>query len=201
MRFALAWSASAEGIFGMSFARPPIFIGRPYDPADQLRKQDAAWKQLALVGSRFLKAAFPDVDYGHADALAEAFIGVVCCNSEEQIKNLEQQKLAMESFDPKAYPFTIKSDEERLIQLIEDRDKKTAQIQTVQDSLDDFPESTRSLIQATGIQPLQEQLAMIDEQISSVQKSIERKSQAIPEANPQRADTPVQRETPQNPTL
>ena len=145
----------------------PVFFGPDFDIAEQIKAQDAGWKNLARTAGGFLNAAFP----GHRTEVANlesAFITLMCAGTERQLEAIARQKAFVP--DPRFMP---PSAEEQLIELTEQRDRVASQIEAVERGLKDLPAGVHDMIQATALVPLQDQLKSIEERISNVQAAME----------------------------
>jgi hypothetical protein len=143
------------------------------DPAEQIKAQDEGWKRLARAAGEFLNVTFP----GHPSEvfhLEEALVSLMCAGTEQQLKALEEHAAMVERerqrFGPPSRPPSV---EENLISLIESRDKLSGQIEAVREGMKEMPEKVQGMMQATAIDPLQDQLKHIEEQISRTQAAME----------------------------
>lgn len=165
--------------FGMT---PPVaIIDADFSWQDeqiaQLKAQDQAARRMARDAASFLKAVLP----GHAGSvndLTDSFIGFICCGTERQIENLERQK-SFRASAPK-----LKSLDEQLIDLVEERNAKQAAIDCALEPMKGLPEEIRPMMELAVNNLLGSDLKLLDMQISSLQRRIE-----------DRAQTPVERET------
>ena len=139
-----------------------------FDPARQIKAQDAAARSLAHAAAQFLHEAFPTVEIGTVDCLRDALIGFVCCGTEEQLRNIE-------GWEPE-------TDEQRLIKLVNERDKLSEQVQQIETGIESIPEELRGMMRATSLVFYNEQLESVEKQISELQESIEQRAHAV---NPQ----------------
>jgi hypothetical protein len=104
----------------------PARLGH-YDPAKQLRAQDAAAKAFAAALAVFLSAAFPQAA-GAVDDLCDAFVGFICVGTDEQLKAYEESRSLRLYQPPKL--------EDELIRLTAERDQITSQLETFQDAIE-----------------------------------------------------------------
>jgi DNA anti-recombination protein RmuC len=149
-----------------------FFTGPYIDLAEQIKAQDEGWRRLARAAGEFLNVTFP----GHATEVAnlqEALASLMCAGTEQQLKALEehaqmvrQQQRSMQQWEPPSL-------EESLISLIEARDKLSGQIEAVREGMKEMPEKVRGMMQATAIDPLEDQLKHVEEQISRTQSAME----------------------------
>jgi len=172
----------------MSMNFPPIYgapvieaYGSIFDErAEQLRAQDAAARDLAFAAEALLNRITP----GHkifTRQLRDSFIGFICCGTERQLKSLEDQKA-------QSAKFSGPSDEDRLVELVEQRDRETAEMDEVDRAFDKLPEDIGEAMKLALVQQLRRNLEWKDKEISALQKKIERKISSS-------AATPGPRET------
>ena len=146
-----------------------------YDPAKQLKAQDAAARTFASAASQFLCQAFPHVEPKCIEDLRGAFVGLICCGTEEQLADIERGKKMQMAYPP----FKLPTDEERLIELIERRDKLSEQTSAIEDGISKMPEDMRAMMKAASLAFFKDQLTDVEEQISTLQESIERGAHAV----------------------
>jgi hypothetical protein len=155
-------------------------FGPEFDPAQQIKAQDEGWKRFARAAGDFLNVTFP----GHpteVHELAQALISLMCAGTEQQLKALEAQA---ESMKQNMYRFGIPpSLEDNLISLIESRDKVSGQIEAVREGMKEMPEKVQGMMQATAIDPLQDQLKTIEDSISRTQAALEAAAGVIAEGS------------------
>jgi hypothetical protein len=151
----------------------PVFVAGQFDMAEQIKAQDAAVRELAKAAAVFLRAAFPHVSATCVDNLGTAFVGLLCCGTEQQLASIERNKEMLKHYPPPT-PWELPSDEEQLIELIEARDKMAERILQVERGMDSMPEEIRGMVEATSLTILRDELAVVEKRIASVQKSIER---------------------------
>ena len=152
-----------------------------FDPARQIKAQDAAARSLAHAAAQFLHEAFPTVEIGTVDCLRDALIGFVCCGTEEQLRNIERQKEMMARY-PLPKGWEPETDEQRLIKLVNERDKLSEQVQQIETGIESIPEELQGMMRATSLVFYNEQLESVEKRISELQESIEQRARAV---NPQ----------------
>jgi hypothetical protein len=151
----------------------PFVFGPALDPAQQIKEQDEGWRRLARAAGDFLNVTFPGhpVEVLH---LEEALVSLMCAGTERQLKALEEHA-AMVQRERQRFgsPSGPPSLEENLISLIEARDKLSGQIEAVREGMKEMPEKVRGMMQATAIDPLEDQLKHVEAQISRTQSAME----------------------------
>jgi len=153
------------------------------DPIEQLKAQDRNTREFANAAALFLHDIFP-ARAGVIDNMRDAWIEWQCTGTQEQIKAMEESAKFFKAHPISAslYPDPV-SDEERLMELIEDRDRKTTAIDSARRGAAAFPlDGMADMIDASIIAPLERDLALTECQISQLQKSIEQRAHAEPPA-------------------
>jgi hypothetical protein len=146
-----------------------FFMGPYLDPAEQIKAQDEGWRRLGRAAGEFLNVTFP----GHPTEVAnlqEALISLMCAGTEQQLKALEEHAAMIQRQQRFVQPPSL---EENLISLIETRDKLSGQIEAVREGMKEMPEKVRGMMQATAIDPLEDQLKHVEAQISRTQSAME----------------------------
>ena len=154
----------------------PAMWGPSYGLADQIKAQDAAWKKLAAAGGALLKSLCDTRHQPQIDELEAALVELVTCGSSRQIEQIEEQEKWAKEFGSQfgsRSAFLPPTAEEQLIDLTEQRDKFSFQIEAVKKGMAAIPEDVRGMIEATALIPLQDQLSRVEERISNVQAALE----------------------------
>lgn len=158
-----------------------LYSGDTQSFADQLRKQDAAWKAFAQSIRDVLTVCFPEVlrrdGFLHDnipvnkvfDHLRDRLVDLMCCGTEEQLKRLET---------PPTFSM-YGNTAEVLIRLTQQRDNMQSQIDQMEAALERADKAMGkdgigSLLDASMIMPMRLQLDSINEQISNVQAELEK---------------------------
>ena len=171
---------------------PPLYgapvigaYGSVFDErAEQLRAQDAAARRMAFAGAELLKQMFPSVDASCVDYFRDSFVGFVCCGTDEQLKQLEEQKA-------QAIQFSGPSDEERLIQLVQERDRENERIAEMEAACRKFPDGMGDAMLLALKNSVGNALEWKEKEISALQNKIERAhaERSVTETSPESANS------------
>ena len=152
---------------------PMPAIGNQNDAIEQIQAQDDGWVRLGTALSTFLHEAFPHTKTSTCVELGDAITALMCTGSDKQIARLQQY-----SQPPKP---TLAP--EMLMYLVERRDQLARQLEIAEkgmDAVDEMVPGYSSIVEGAMIMPVREQLRGIEEQISKVQREIERESTPQP---------------------
>ena len=150
---------------------PMHAIENQNDAIEQIQAQDDGWVRLGTALSTFLHEAFPHTKTSTCVELGDAITALMCTGSDKQIARLQQY-----SQPPKPTP-------EMLMYLVEQRDQLARQLEIAEkgmDAVDKMVPGYSSIVEGAMIMPVREQLRGIEEQISKVQREIERESTPQP---------------------
>lgn len=147
---------------------PMPTIGNQNDAIEQIQAQDDGWVRLGTALSTFLHEAFPHTKTSTCVELGDAITALMCMGSDKQIARLQQY-----SQPPKPTP-------EMLMYLVERRDQLARQLEIAEKGNDEMVPGYSSIVEGAMIMPVREQLRGIEEQISKVQREIERESTPQP---------------------
>jgi len=154
----------------------------------QLLEQDRNARAMCEAGANLLNALFPG-NRPHVKAFADAISAFICSGTEEQVQQLKDGRAT-------AVVYTGPTDEERLVQLVAERDEEQAKIDRFDEALKELPEGMEAfgeIIRATGINAFYSSLEWKQKEISALQERIERTAREAD--NPERPATPERDKT------
>lgn len=147
----------------------PVMLGDRDQYIQQIKAQSANWHRIGKAVSNFLSTAFPQAK-NEAEEVGLSIVNLMTTGDEEQIKRLSEPQPTFSSYGPN--PTAV------LARLVEDRDRLVSQIEMAERGLEAMRDDGRfgavaDVMAASSLVPLQNALAQIEEQISSVQESME----------------------------
>ena len=163
---------------------PPFCPPGRLDPVEELRTVDRNHRRFAEYAAEFLACAFPHVSRQVIENARDAWVEMTCGGTEEQIKAIEEQRAFIAAHPmPQYYP-EVKSAEEQLMDLVDQRDKKQSLVDQMRAAFEgmrgansNFPEELIPVLELQ-LRPLVDDLEFTEELLSDLQRSIEQRAHA-----------------------